>query len=87
MNLLRVTGRLLLSWAEDAGYSSLLLLDTLAAFRHCRTRSRAIMEQMYRVGVLSLPVVLLVALFSGMVLSLQSGIELSGLPTVSPIVK
>lgn len=65
------------SLSVDAGHASLLLFRTVAELRDVVRRGRSVAEQMYRVGILSLPVVLLVALFSGMVLALQSGIELT----------
>jgi len=77
MSPISVAGRFLMSTAEDAGYASLLFFRTLREMRHVFRRAPAVAEQMYRVGVSSLPVVLLVALFSGMVLALQSGIELT----------
>ena len=66
----------MLSAFESAGFAAILFVRTLSALRHAYARRDSIMEQFFRSGIMSLPVVLLVALFSGMVLALQSGIEL-----------
>ena len=69
-------GRGLISVVHGAGYNLLLLFRTLSYMGSVFSRSREILRQMYVTGVLSLPLTLLVAMFSGMVLALQTGIEL-----------
>ncbi|RME04311.1 MAG: ABC transporter permease [Planctomycetota bacterium] len=59
-----------------AGYTVFLFLETLGWSRRFFSRFRETVYQMYLAGVESLPVVLLVGAFSGMVLSLQSGLTL-----------
>ncbi len=66
---------LLLSSVERAGYTVRLMGRSLA-FAVRRPRLRATVALMYDGGLKSLPVVAIVALFSGMILSLQTGIEM-----------
>ena len=60
----------------SAGEISLLFWRTLAVSCSTPPRWRATLEQAYKIGVASLPVVLLTTLFSGMVLALQSSYQL-----------
>lgn len=59
-----------------AGYTVHLLLRTLAALRFLPRRTRFALDSAYAVGVRALPVTLVVAMFAGMILALQTGIEL-----------
>jgi phospholipid/cholesterol/gamma-HCH transport system permease protein len=56
-----------------------LLLRTLHRISHVPKRRRLIYEQMFLSGIQTLHVVLLVGLFIGMIVSLQTGIELAKL--------
>ncbi|MBI3313511.1 MAG: ABC transporter permease [Candidatus Omnitrophica bacterium] len=73
---LRRVGHLSLVLAEHAGGISLLFKDTLRIFFSTKIRWRATLEQMDKIGLMSLPLVFLTALFTGMVLSLQSAYQL-----------
>ena len=68
------------SWGNEiidgAGFTTDLLLGTFARVHHVRRRWRFFMDQAYVVGVRALPVTMVVALFAGMILALQTGIEL-----------
>ena len=68
------------NWIErlvgGAGYTSNLLLSTFKRTHHLPRRWRFFMDQAYIVGVRALPVTMVVALFAGMILALQTGIEL-----------
>jgi phospholipid/cholesterol/gamma-HCH transport system permease protein len=70
------TGRLLKSMAVDAGYVVRLFFQTMRCLPFAPFRSRAILRQVYITGVQSLPVTMLVGVFSGMILALQTGITL-----------
>lgn len=59
-----------------AGYTVGLLMRSLAALVAIPKRVRFILDQMFVTGVRPLPVTLFVAVFAGMILSLQTGIEL-----------
>ena len=61
---------------SGAGEISLLFWKTLTVSFSTPPRWRATVEQSYKIGVASLPVVLLTTLFSGMVLALQSSYQL-----------
>src|SRR3712207_6357739 len=59
-----------------AGGIAMLLRDTVAILLHTPLRWKATVDQMNKIGVMSLPLVFLTALFTGMVLSLQSAYQL-----------
>jgi len=69
-------GRVALSVSRDAGGLTLLFFDTMRAMFTTRLRWQATFQQMYRIGVASLPLVFLTSLFTGVVLSLQSAYQL-----------
>ena len=69
-------GRHSLVLAFHAGGIALLFKDTLRALFKTRLRWEAALDQMNKIGVTSLPLVFLTALFTGMVLSLQSAYQL-----------
>lgn len=60
----------------EAGRVLLILGDTARAARHFRRRLPEIIDQSFRATYGSLPVTVLTAIFSGMILALQTGIEL-----------
>jgi phospholipid/cholesterol/gamma-HCH transport system permease protein len=62
--------------AHQAGGISLLFRDTLHTLVKFPLRWDATLDQMNKIGVTSLPLVFLTALFTGMVLSLQSAYQL-----------
>lgn len=71
-------GRELLLFCREVGRAALLLVQGLWAIRHIVSR-RARMEivvQMFTAGIKSLGVITIVAVFTGMILALQTGIEL-----------
>ena len=58
---------------ENAGGIALLFRDTCVSLVSTRIRWKAVIDQMYKIGVQSFPVTSLTALFTGMVLALQTG--------------
>jgi len=62
--------------SKQIGGISYLLLDTLVCLFTTKLRWRATLDQMYKIGVTSLPLVFLTALFTGIVLALQSAYQL-----------
>ncbi len=62
--------------ASVAGGLSYLLRDTWQIMTSTRLRWPATLEQMYKIGVMSLPLVFLTSLFTGIVLALQSAYQL-----------
>jgi phospholipid/cholesterol/gamma-HCH transport system permease protein len=71
-------GRQTLLTCRNAGRAVLLLGEAVAALRYvCVTRSRReVVHQMFIGGIKSLGVISIVAMFTGMILALQTGIEL-----------
>lgn len=61
---------------RNAGYGCNLLLESLYWLKAFFTKFREILRQMYVVGVQSLPVTLIVGIFVGFVLALQTGLSL-----------
>lgn len=61
---------------QNAGYGCILLLESLYWLKAFFTKFREILRQMYVVGVQSLPVTMIVGVFVGFVLSLQTGLSL-----------
>ncbi len=75
--ILAGTGRSLLDSFDGAGATLLLLVRSLPWLRLAPLRYREIASLAFVYGVKSLPVVLIVAAFTGMIVSLQTGIALS----------
>lgn len=69
-------GDISLRMAFHAGGISLLFVQTVQAISTKKIRWKATLDQMNKIGVLSLPLVFLTALFTGLVLSLQSAYQL-----------
>ncbi len=63
-------------FAYHAGGLTYLLKDALRSLFTSRLRWHSTVEQMNKIGVMSLPLVFLTALFTGVVLSLQSAYQL-----------
>jgi len=61
---------------KGAGETVELLFDSTLYVRHVWKRRRFLLDQLYTCSIRPLPVVLVVALFTGMILALQTGIEL-----------
>lgn len=71
------TGRSIQDAIDTAGYACTLFLRSVAWFRSAIFKRREILDQMYICGIESVPVTLVVGLFTGMILAYQTGIELS----------
>ncbi|MGE0432967.1 MAG: MlaE family ABC transporter permease [Planctomycetota bacterium] len=69
-------GRSVIATLGGAGYSCLMLLQTLRMFHLALPRWRTVVQQMYITGVQSLLVSMMFAGFAGMILALQTGIEI-----------
>jgi phospholipid/cholesterol/gamma-HCH transport system permease protein len=73
---LRTVGAKSMSLSLHAGGISFLFYDCMHAIFHTKLRWKATLDQMNKIGVTSLPLVFLTALFTGMVLALQSAYQL-----------
>ncbi len=78
INPLGELGRKVLLTARGAGRALIMLGHATLAIRHVfhRRNRRATMEQFFITGIKSLGVITIVALFTGMILALQTGLEL-----------
>ncbi len=76
MSVMETTGKTLLGAASSAGGTICLLLQSISWARAFYPNRDKIIRQMDFIAVRSLPIVLLVNTFSGMVLALQTGLEL-----------
>lgn len=70
-------GRKILGVAQTAGEMVALLVETVYYFKAAPRNLPAIFRQMYDIGIGTLPIAALMALFVGMVLALQTGAELA----------
>ncbi|PKL37946.1 MAG: ABC transporter permease [Spirochaetae bacterium HGW-Spirochaetae-1] len=73
---LAIAGRYFISTLEFSGFTVILLLKTLYYTKNFIQKRHEIARQMFNAGVRTFPVLSIVALFTGMVLSLQLGIEM-----------
>jgi len=67
-------------FCSSVGWAGIVLANSVMYFPHVLIRSRAradLATQLYATGIRTLPVVTVVSLFTGMILSLQVGIELA----------
>ena len=69
-------GKQTVGFFESAGEISILFWASVVVATSTRLRWKATIEQAYKIGVASLPLVMLTSLFSGMVLALQSSYQL-----------
>jgi len=76
MNAISGVGEKLLYQVHFSGFTLLLILKTLLEMRYIFSKRREIIKQMYISGVKSMMVCSIVALFGGMIFSLQTGLQL-----------
>ncbi|MCX7590961.1 MAG: ABC transporter permease [Kiritimatiellae bacterium] len=71
-------GRMVLGTCRSTGRAGLLFLEAMWSLRHLTSRRsrQEVLVQMFLAGIKSLGVVTVVAIFTGMILALQTGIEL-----------
>ena len=77
-NAFAAAGRTVIMACQGTGQALLLLAGAAAQVPHLFSRKNRddVMRQLYQVGIKSLGVVSVVALFTGMILALQAGLEL-----------
>ncbi len=76
MSVIRDIGHWSREAVGGAGYTVNLLLRTAISVPYLPRRTRFTLDQAFGAGVRALPVTVIVALFAGMILALQTGIEL-----------
>lgn len=69
-------GKAIISFFTQIGGINLLLSRTVGLILRGEIRGKATIDQMFKIGVTSLPLVFLTSLFTGMVLALQSAYQL-----------
>lgn len=77
MRPISIIGRKLLDTAQAAGEMLALLAETIYFIKEAPRNLASIARQMSDIGIGTLPIAMLLALFVGMVLSLQTGSELA----------
>ena len=75
-NLVERLGGSILNTIDTLGGDAILLARSVLWFRSIPSKRHEILRQMFLCGVMSFPVVLLVAIFAGAVLALQAGLTL-----------
>lgn len=71
-------GRSIISFLEDTGRVGTLFFSTLLAIPYAPQYRRQIFDQMSAIGVASLPLVIIVAVFTGAVAAVQAAYQLEG---------
>lgn len=76
VNTFTIFGEKLLYQVQFSGFTIILLLKTILEMRYVFFKRREIIKHMYISGVKSMMVCSIVALFGGMIFSLQTGLQL-----------
>jgi phospholipid/cholesterol/gamma-HCH transport system permease protein len=76
-------GRKVLNFLSELGQVSMLLVDAVKSLRHLPKSKRMVLYQMEHIGVGSLPLVLIIAVFTGAVAAWQAAYQLKGLAPMS----
>ncbi len=76
MRFIESTGAFLIDLARSAGRGVLLTVRAFGELPHAPLSFRKIVHQLFLCGVAALPVVVITAFFSGMVIAGQTGVEL-----------
>ena len=71
------TGAWISEAAETSGYGLLKLFESMAALPTLKSRRKEFLYQLFRAGIETLPVIVVVAVFTGMILAAQSGVQLA----------
>ncbi len=77
LGLFDFIGREILDFFEQTGFTILLLFQTIFYTKHVLRKWQEVVKQMYIAGVKTLLVCSLVGVFTGMILALQTGVEMS----------
>lgn len=77
MRIITLLGKHLMDTAQTAGEMVGLFLETVYYFKEAPRNMPAISRQLSEIGIGTLPIAILMALFIGMVLALQTGAELA----------
>ena len=76
VNILSSAGRKIIGALDFAGFTIFLFFETLYYSKNVFSKRKEIIQHMYNAGVRTILVISVVAMFTGMILTLQGGIEL-----------
>jgi phospholipid/cholesterol/gamma-HCH transport system permease protein len=83
VNFVRNTGRTTSSFLQEFGQVSILLFQIIKSFNWIPRSRKLILKQMEHIGVNSLPLVLIIAVFTGAVAAWQAAYQLKGIAPLS----
>lgn len=82
-SLLQIIGRKVLNFLQEIGQITTLLWEIIKSFRTIPKSKRIILFQMEHIGVNSLPLVMIIAVFTGAVAAWQAAYQLKGIAPLS----
>jgi len=82
-NILQALGKKTLSFLNEFGQISILFFNIIKNIRNVPRTAKVILHQMEHIGVNSLPLVLIIAVFTGAVAAWQAAYQLKGLAPMS----
>lgn len=82
-NIVQTLGKRTLSFLEEFGQISILLFNIVKNIKNVPRTSKIVLHQMEHIGVNSLPLVLIIAVFTGAVAAWQAAYQLQGLAPMS----
>ncbi len=83
--LIPATGAWLLDAAESSGYGLVKLYESAVALPTLKSRRGEFLFQLHRAGIETLPVIVVVAIFTGMILAAQTGVQLAKFQQASAV--
>ena len=82
-NIVQALGKKTLSFLEEFGQISILFFNIIRNIKNVPRTAKVILHQMEHIGVNSLPLVLIIAVFTGAVAAWQAAYQLKGLAPMS----
>jgi phospholipid/cholesterol/gamma-HCH transport system permease protein len=82
-NIVQALGKKTLSFLEEFGQISILFFNIIRNIKNVPRTAKVILHQMEHIGVNSLPLVLIIAVFTGAVAAWQAAYQLQGLAPMS----
>ncbi len=82
-NIVQALGKKTLSFLEEFGQISILLFNIIKNIKNVPRTAKVVLRQMEHIGVNSLPLVLIIAVFTGAIAAWQAAYQLKGLAPMS----
>jgi len=82
-NIVQAIGKRTLSFLEECGQISILFFNIIRNIKNVPRTSKVVLHQMEHIGVNSLPLVLIIAVFTGAIAAWQAAYQLQGLAPMS----